>query len=139
MELRMVNLEHGTQEQLILLLCTYKYVPNFDENLARMMKQTSSCMVIKSFYIIRFIPSTPLVFSCCMIIKSLYIIHFITSTPLVCTISNSLNGLWIYGSCDRIIWIGDELKQILYSRNESKFCDHWLVKAIFSTEVKVSR
>ncbi|CAH1431169.1 unnamed protein product [Lactuca virosa] len=41
--------------------------------------------------------------------------------------------------CDRIIWTGDELKQILYARDESKLSDHRPVKAIFSTQVKVLR
>lgn len=41
--------------------------------------------------------------------------------------------------CDRIIWFGDGLKQHLYARGESKLSDHRPVKAIFSTEVKVSR
>ncbi|KAL3510327.1 hypothetical protein ACH5RR_029728 [Cinchona calisaya] len=41
--------------------------------------------------------------------------------------------------CDRIIWLGEGLKQHLYSRGESKLSDHRPVKAIFSTEVEVSR
>ncbi|KVH88371.1 hypothetical protein Ccrd_024004, partial [Cynara cardunculus var. scolymus] len=41
--------------------------------------------------------------------------------------------------CDRIIWSGKELKQILYTRSESKLSDHRPVKAIFSTQVKDSR
>ncbi|KAJ9554059.1 hypothetical protein OSB04_018104 [Centaurea solstitialis] len=41
--------------------------------------------------------------------------------------------------CDRIIWSGEELKQILYTRSESKLSDHRPVKAIFSTQVEVSR
>ncbi|KAI3734149.1 hypothetical protein L6452_13612 [Arctium lappa] len=41
--------------------------------------------------------------------------------------------------CDRIIWSGEELKQIMYTRTESKLSDHRPVKAIFSTQVKASR
>lgn len=41
--------------------------------------------------------------------------------------------------CDRIIWFGEGLKQQLYTRGESRLSDHRPVKAIFSTEVKVSR
>ncbi|KAI3778742.1 hypothetical protein L2E82_08125 [Cichorium intybus] len=41
--------------------------------------------------------------------------------------------------CDRIIWTGVELKQILYTSNDSKLSDHRPVKAIFSTQVKTSR
>ncbi|KAL3502123.1 hypothetical protein ACH5RR_036572 [Cinchona calisaya] len=41
--------------------------------------------------------------------------------------------------CDRIIWFGDGLKQQLYGRGESKLSDHRPVKAIFSTEVRLSR
>nr|KAJ0211219.1 hypothetical protein LSAT_V11C400201760 [Lactuca sativa] len=37
--------------------------------------------------------------------------------------------------CGKIIWIGDELKQI-HPRNESKLSDHDPVKAIFSTETQ---
>nr|XP_043627144.1 type IV inositol polyphosphate 5-phosphatase 9 [Erigeron canadensis] len=41
--------------------------------------------------------------------------------------------------CDRIIWTGEGLKQLLYARSETRLSDHRPVKAIFSTEVKVSR
>lgn len=41
--------------------------------------------------------------------------------------------------CDRIIWYGEGLKQQLYDRGESKLSDHRPVKAIFSTQIKVSR
>ncbi|XP_071687305.1 type IV inositol polyphosphate 5-phosphatase 9-like [Rutidosis leptorrhynchoides] len=40
--------------------------------------------------------------------------------------------------CDRVIWRGEGLKQILYERSESKLSDHRPVKAIFSTQVKAS-
>ncbi|KAJ8574246.1 hypothetical protein K7X08_026051 [Anisodus acutangulus] len=41
--------------------------------------------------------------------------------------------------CDRIIWYGEGLKQQLYARGESTLSDHRPVKAIFSTQVRVSR
>ncbi|GJW68040.1 type IV inositol polyphosphate 5-phosphatase 9 [Tanacetum coccineum] len=41
--------------------------------------------------------------------------------------------------CDRIIWTGEGLKQLLYTRVEARLSDHRPVKAIFSAEVKVSR
>ncbi|KAI3818363.1 hypothetical protein L1987_12168 [Smallanthus sonchifolius] len=41
--------------------------------------------------------------------------------------------------CDRIIWTGEGLKQLLYTRSETKLSDHRPVKAMFSVEVKVSR
>nr|XP_016514156.1 PREDICTED: type IV inositol polyphosphate 5-phosphatase 9-like isoform X2 [Nicotiana tabacum] len=41
--------------------------------------------------------------------------------------------------CDRIIWYGEGLKQQLYGRGESRLSDHRPVKAIFSTQVRVSR
>lgn len=41
--------------------------------------------------------------------------------------------------CDRIIWYGEGLKQLLYDRGESKLSDHRPVKAIFSTQIRVSR
>ncbi|XP_052204366.1 type IV inositol polyphosphate 5-phosphatase 9 [Diospyros lotus] len=41
--------------------------------------------------------------------------------------------------CDRIIWFGHGLKQHLYTRGESRLSDHRPVKAIFTTEVVVSR
>ncbi|KAL4586471.1 hypothetical protein LXL04_011107 [Taraxacum kok-saghyz] len=41
--------------------------------------------------------------------------------------------------CDRIIWTGEGLKQLLYTRSETLLSDHRPVKAMFSTEVKVSR
>ncbi|KAI3764001.1 hypothetical protein L2E82_14001 [Cichorium intybus] len=41
--------------------------------------------------------------------------------------------------CDRIIWTGEGFKQLLYTRSETPLSDHRPVKAMFSTEVKVSR
>nr|KAJ0211774.1 hypothetical protein LSAT_V11C400166050 [Lactuca sativa] len=41
--------------------------------------------------------------------------------------------------CDRIIWTGEGLKQLLYTRSETPLSDHRPVKAMFSAEVKVSR
>ncbi|MCD7454410.1 Type IV inositol polyphosphate 5-phosphatase 9 [Datura stramonium] len=41
--------------------------------------------------------------------------------------------------CDRIIWYGEGLKQQEYERGESKLSDHRPVKAIFTTQVRVSR
>ncbi|XP_022890822.1 type IV inositol polyphosphate 5-phosphatase 9 [Olea europaea var. sylvestris] len=42
--------------------------------------------------------------------------------------------------CDRIIWFGeDQLKQHSYERGELKLSDHRPVKAIFSTQVKVTQ
>uniref|UniRef100_A0A5B7B3C9 Putative type I inositol 1,4,5-trisphosphate 5-phosphatase CVP2 n=1 Tax=Davidia involucrata TaxID=16924 RepID=A0A5B7B3C9_DAVIN len=41
--------------------------------------------------------------------------------------------------CDRIIWSGEGLKQHVYTRGESKLSDHRPVKAIFTTEERVSR
>ncbi|CAN4087574.1 unnamed protein product [Withania somnifera] len=41
--------------------------------------------------------------------------------------------------CDRIMWYGEGLKQQLYDRGESKLSDHRPVKAIFNTQVRVSR
>ncbi|XP_076914844.1 type IV inositol polyphosphate 5-phosphatase 9-like [Bidens hawaiensis] len=41
--------------------------------------------------------------------------------------------------CDRIIWTGEGLKQLLYTRSETRLSDHRPVKAMFSVEVKVSR
>ncbi|CAN4113894.1 unnamed protein product [Withania somnifera] len=41
--------------------------------------------------------------------------------------------------CDRIIWCGEGLKQQEYDRGESTLSDHRPVKAIFSTQVRVSR
>ncbi|XP_049348616.1 type IV inositol polyphosphate 5-phosphatase 9 isoform X2 [Solanum verrucosum] len=41
--------------------------------------------------------------------------------------------------CDRIIWYGEGLKQQLYDRGESKLSDHRPVKAIFSTQIRVSK
>ncbi|XP_071739467.1 type IV inositol polyphosphate 5-phosphatase 9-like [Rutidosis leptorrhynchoides] len=41
--------------------------------------------------------------------------------------------------CDRIIWTGEGLKQLVYERSESRLSDHRPVKALFVTEVKVSR
>ncbi|KAL8249675.1 hypothetical protein R6Q59_006543 [Mikania micrantha] len=41
--------------------------------------------------------------------------------------------------CDRIIWTGEGLKQLLYTRSETKLSDHRPVKAMFCVEVKVSR
>lgn len=44
------------------------------------------------------------------------------------------------GRCDRIIWFGeDQLKQHSYERGELKLSDHRPVKAIFSTQVKVTQ
>ncbi|CAI9774679.1 unnamed protein product [Fraxinus pennsylvanica] len=40
--------------------------------------------------------------------------------------------------CDRIIWFGEELKQHSYERGELKLSDHRPVKAIFSTQVRVT-
>lgn len=40
--------------------------------------------------------------------------------------------------CDRVIWLGNGLKQIEYARSESKLSDHRPVKALFTAEVKVS-
>ncbi|BAT98703.1 hypothetical protein VIGAN_10002300 [Vigna angularis var. angularis] len=40
--------------------------------------------------------------------------------------------------CDRIIWLGKGLKQIEYSRSESKLSDHRPVRALFMAEVRVS-
>ncbi|XP_057961970.1 type IV inositol polyphosphate 5-phosphatase 9 [Malania oleifera] len=37
--------------------------------------------------------------------------------------------------CDRIIWLGDRLKQQLYTRGEVKLSDHRPVKAIFTAQV----
>ncbi|KAK4261852.1 hypothetical protein QN277_004795 [Acacia crassicarpa] len=39
--------------------------------------------------------------------------------------------------CDRIIWNGKGLKQLEYTRSESKLSDHRPVKAMFTAEVKV--
>lgn len=39
--------------------------------------------------------------------------------------------------CDRIIWYGKGLKQLQYTRSESKLSDHRPVKAMFRAEVKV--
>ncbi|KAK3019633.1 hypothetical protein RJ639_004995, partial [Escallonia herrerae] len=41
--------------------------------------------------------------------------------------------------CDRVIWSGEGMKQHLYTRGESRLSDHRPVKAIFTTEVRVSR
>ncbi|CAL5430428.1 unnamed protein product [Camellia sinensis] len=41
--------------------------------------------------------------------------------------------------CDRIIWSGEGLKQLSYTRGESRLSDHRPVKAIFTTQVRVSR
>ncbi|KAI4357440.1 hypothetical protein L6164_001388 [Bauhinia variegata] len=41
--------------------------------------------------------------------------------------------------CDRIIWYGKGLKQLQYSRSESKLSDHRPVKAIFTSDVRVSQ
>ncbi|KAK9074447.1 hypothetical protein SSX86_007045 [Deinandra increscens subsp. villosa] len=41
--------------------------------------------------------------------------------------------------CDRIIWTGEGLKQLLYTRSETRLSDHRPVKAMFCVEVKVSR
>ncbi|KAM7463369.1 hypothetical protein LguiA_031490 [Lonicera macranthoides] len=41
--------------------------------------------------------------------------------------------------CDRIIWLGEGLKQLLYTREELNLSDHRPVKAVFSTEVMVLR
>nr|AFK48668.1 unknown [Medicago truncatula] len=40
--------------------------------------------------------------------------------------------------CDRIVWYGKDLKQLEYTRSESKLSDHRPVKAIFTAEVRVS-
>ncbi|KAK1387151.1 Deoxyribonuclease I [Heracleum sosnowskyi] len=39
--------------------------------------------------------------------------------------------------CDRIMWLGEGLKQHSYTRNESKLSDHRPVKAVFTIQVKV--
>nr|KYP61253.1 Type I inositol-1,4,5-trisphosphate 5-phosphatase CVP2 [Cajanus cajan] len=39
--------------------------------------------------------------------------------------------------CDRIVWYGEGLKQLEYSRIESKLSDHRPVKAMFTAEVRV--
>ncbi|KAJ1399924.1 Inositol polyphosphate-related phosphatase [Sesbania bispinosa] len=39
--------------------------------------------------------------------------------------------------CDRIVWYGNGLKQLQYTRSESKLSDHRPVKAIFTAEVRV--
>ncbi|CAJ1933006.1 unnamed protein product [Sphenostylis stenocarpa] len=39
--------------------------------------------------------------------------------------------------CDRVIWLGKGLKQMEYSRSESKLSDHRPVKALFVAEVRV--
>ncbi|KAK2986654.1 hypothetical protein RJ640_010110, partial [Escallonia rubra] len=41
--------------------------------------------------------------------------------------------------CDRVIWSGEGMKQHSYTRGESRLSDHRPVKAIFTTEVRVSR
>ncbi|KAG7640221.1 Endonuclease/exonuclease/phosphatase [Arabidopsis suecica] len=41
--------------------------------------------------------------------------------------------------CDRIIWYGNGLKQHEYTRGETKISDHRPVKAIFTTEITVTR
>ncbi|KAI4313646.1 hypothetical protein L6164_026605 [Bauhinia variegata] len=41
--------------------------------------------------------------------------------------------------CDRIIWYGKGLKQLQYTRSESKLSDHRPVKSIFTSEVRVSQ
>lgn len=53
--------------------------------------------------------------------------------------ANYISILWNYIRCDRIIWYGEGLKQQLYARGESRLSDHRPVKAIFSTQVRVSR
>ncbi|MED6212970.1 Type IV inositol polyphosphate 5-phosphatase 9 [Stylosanthes scabra] len=40
--------------------------------------------------------------------------------------------------CDRIVWYGNGLKQVVYNRSESKLSDHRPVKAIFIAQVRVS-
>ena len=40
--------------------------------------------------------------------------------------------------CDRIIWFGKGLRQLQYTRSESKLSDHRPVKAMFTAEVRVS-
>ncbi|MED6193660.1 Type IV inositol polyphosphate 5-phosphatase 9 [Stylosanthes scabra] len=40
--------------------------------------------------------------------------------------------------CDRIVWYGNGLKQLVYNRSESKLSDHRPVKAIFIAQVRVS-
>ncbi|KAL8157661.1 type IV inositol polyphosphate 5-phosphatase 9-like [Apium graveolens] len=39
--------------------------------------------------------------------------------------------------CDRIMWLGEGIKQLSYTRNESKLSDHRAVKAVFTIQVKV--
>ncbi|XP_061367087.1 type IV inositol polyphosphate 5-phosphatase 9 [Gastrolobium bilobum] len=39
--------------------------------------------------------------------------------------------------CDRIVWYGNGLKQLEYTRSESKLSDHRPVKAMFTAEVRV--
>ncbi|WVZ23471.1 hypothetical protein V8G54_002015, partial [Vigna mungo] len=39
--------------------------------------------------------------------------------------------------CDRIVWHGEGLKQVQYTRTESKLSDHRPVKALFTAEVTV--
>ncbi|RWV85917.1 hypothetical protein GW17_00052238 [Ensete ventricosum] len=39
--------------------------------------------------------------------------------------------------CDRILWVGEGLKQNRYERCESKLSDHRAVRAVFTAEVDV--
>lgn len=43
----------------------------------------------------------------------------------------------VINRCDRIIWYGKGLNQLLYTRGELKLSDHRPVKAIFTAEVGV--
>lgn len=39
--------------------------------------------------------------------------------------------------CDRIVWYGKGLKQLEYTRSESRLSDHRPVKAIFTAVIRV--
>ncbi|KAL7095682.1 hypothetical protein ACP275_10G039300 [Erythranthe tilingii] len=41
--------------------------------------------------------------------------------------------------CDRILWKGEELKQMCYARGESKFSDHRPVYSLFSVQVNLPK
>jgi len=45
--------------------------------------------------------------------------------------------LFLIFRCDRIVWYGKGLKQLEYTRIESRLSDHRPVRAIFTAEIRV--
>ncbi|KAL8193315.1 hypothetical protein R6Q57_026896 [Mikania cordata] len=59
--------------------------------------------------------------------------HYVVAQPSSTPKQKRRTPAW----CDRILWRGEGLKQILYVRGESKFSDHRPVNSLFSVQVSL--